>query len=333
MEKLKFITSCEVCGNNTLMSVLDLGLHPLCDDLIPIGDSTSCIEYPIDIVYCPKCHTAHQRYQVEKTTLFTSQYHYRAKVTQSVLDGMSGLVEGAEIRYGNLSNKKVLDIGCNDGSLLNFFRAKGCVTYGVDPTGAIDDASPDHHLIKGYFDDETVRKLKLLSDNFDIITFTNVFAHIDDLPGLLRNLSTVMSDQTILIIENHYLGDVLSRGQFDTFYHEHPRTYSYRSFEYIAKSMGLNVSDVEFVSRYGGNIRVHISQNPPFSTPVDESHFIHEFHKMREEILIGFLIQERLLIKRLRLMALCQLKLSPVGQQYLSSCSISLKIIFLLFMK
>ena len=66
MEKLKFITSCEVCGNNTLISVLDLGLHPLCDDLIPIGDSTSCIEYPIDIVYCPKCHTAHQRYQVEK---------------------------------------------------------------------------------------------------------------------------------------------------------------------------------------------------------------------------------------------------------------------------
>ena len=124
MEKLKFITSCEVCGNNTLISVLDLGLHPLCDDLIPIGDSTSCIEYPIDIVYCPKCHTAHQRYQVEKTTLFTSQYHYRAKVTQSVLDGMSGLVEGAEIRYGNLSNKKVLDIGCNDGSLLNFFKRR-----------------------------------------------------------------------------------------------------------------------------------------------------------------------------------------------------------------
>ena len=166
MEKLKFITSCEVCGNNTLMSVLDLGLHPLCDDLIPIGDSTSCIEYPIDIVYCPKCHTAHQRYQVEKTTLFTSQYHYRAKVTQSVLDGMSGLVEGAEIRYGNLRQQKSVGYWLQRWQSLELFRAKGCVTYGVDPTGAIDDASPDHHLIKGYFDDETVRKTKALVGQF-----------------------------------------------------------------------------------------------------------------------------------------------------------------------
>ena len=58
------------------------------------------------------------------------------------------------------------------------------------------------------------------------------------------------------MIENHYLGAILNRNQFDTFYHEHPRTYSLRSFQYIAASLGLVITNAEFPSRYGGNIRV-----------------------------------------------------------------------------
>ena len=62
-----------------------------------------------------------------------------------------------------------------------------------------------------------------------------------------------------LIIENHYLGSVLKGNQFDTFYHEHPRTYSALSFTHIAKKLGLKLTDLKFTSRYGGNIRVFIS--------------------------------------------------------------------------
>ena len=50
--KFNKITSCEVCGNETLIPVLDLGLHPMCDDLVKVGDKRICKEYPIDIVYC-----------------------------------------------------------------------------------------------------------------------------------------------------------------------------------------------------------------------------------------------------------------------------------------
>ena len=284
MESLHFITSCEVCGNEKLIDALNLGMHPLCDDLIRIGENIECIEYPIDILYCPVCKTAHQRYQVNKSTLFTQQYHYRARVTKSVVDGMRGLVEGAEKRYGSLTNKKVLDIGCNDGSLLDIFHEKGCITYGVEPTGAAEDASGNHQIINGYFDDTVALMLKEKEGSFDIITFTNVFAHIEDLPGLISNLQSISSKDTVIIIENHYLGDIIERGQFDTFYHEHPRTYSYKSFEVIAKSLGMNVSDVEFVSRYGGNIRVHISQNPKHNLTIDEDHFLDGLRAMSLDI-------------------------------------------------
>ena len=152
------ITSCEVCGNRNLIPVLDLGAHPLCDDLVRIGDDRICKEYPIEILFCDSCLTAHQRYPVPREILFPANYHYRAHVTGSVLEGMRDLVEGCCERYGNLSGKLVLDIGCNDGSLLDFFREKGCKTVGIEPTGAAKEAAKLHTVIKGFFDAETAKK-------------------------------------------------------------------------------------------------------------------------------------------------------------------------------
>jgi hypothetical protein len=63
-------TYCEVCGHGILESVLNLGNHPLCDDLVEIGGMRQCLEYPIEILFCRQCFTAHQRYQVPKKDLF-----------------------------------------------------------------------------------------------------------------------------------------------------------------------------------------------------------------------------------------------------------------------
>ena len=67
--RINEITSCEVCGAKNIQSVLDLGKHPMCDDLIPVGDSRICSEYPIEILFCSNCKTAHQRFQVPKEDL------------------------------------------------------------------------------------------------------------------------------------------------------------------------------------------------------------------------------------------------------------------------
>ena len=61
---LNKISTCEVCGNNELDTVLDLGVHPMCDDLVKVGEDRVCNEYPIEILFCKKCSTAHQHYQV-----------------------------------------------------------------------------------------------------------------------------------------------------------------------------------------------------------------------------------------------------------------------------
>ena len=277
------ITKCEVCENKQLKKVLDLGNHPLCDDLIPMEEESSCEEFPIEILFCEKCLTAHQNYQIPKQTLFSKNYHYRARMTGSVLSGMADFVEGCENRFGSLHGKVVLDIGCNDGSLLDFFKIKGCKTVGIEPTGAALESK--HPTINEYFDKRSAYQVLSLTGKPDLIVFTNVFAHIEDLQSLINNLKILSQDNTKIVIENHYLGAVFNGGQFDTFYHEHPRTYSFRSFEFIAQSLEVNVLDAEFVSRYGGNIRVYLGVGDKNQLDIDESHFSSAFIKMSTDML------------------------------------------------
>jgi hypothetical protein len=260
MNQAKEMKSCEVCGSTALRSVLNLGTHPLCDDLVAIGDGRVCKEYSIEILYCEQCGTAHQRFQVPKQELFPKTYHYRSRFTADVLNGMSALVDTTAQRLGGLDGKVVLDVGCNDSSLLDFFKVKGATTIGLEPTDACSDGlNKGHDLYNDFLSVESAQKIHCKHPKIDVIAFTNVFAHIEDLPSVIAALKVLMTDKTMLVIENHYLGAVLDRHQFDTFYHEHPRTYSLRSFMQIAKNLGAVLSGVEFPSRYGGNIRIFMN--------------------------------------------------------------------------
>jgi hypothetical protein len=253
---MKEITRCGVCNNTFLTSVMNLGDHPLPDDLVPFGDDRVCIEYPIEVMFCDVCKTAQQRWELPKAQLFFPEYHYRGGNTKDVLLGMEQLVDAIELQHP-VQGLKVLDVGCNDGSLLDVFRRRGAITFGIEPTNAAQEAIAKGHAVSQAFLDyaEANRYVKAHGSP-DIITFTNVFAHIENLPGLLACLGIIRGLHTRIVIENHYLGSVLEKKQFDTFYHEHLRTYSLTSFFHIAKNMDMHVETVEFPKRYGGNIRV-----------------------------------------------------------------------------
>ena len=124
---------CAVCETLLEGPVLNLGNHPLCDDLIPLNSDFCCEEFPIAVQLCTNCLTANQLHHVDKTLLFPKTYHYRARFTKDVLDGMENLAQEVITKVdAKALDSYVLDVGCNDGSLLNCFHDLGLKTLGVD---------------------------------------------------------------------------------------------------------------------------------------------------------------------------------------------------------
>jgi hypothetical protein len=200
---------------------------------------------------------------------------------------MEDLIDNALKFHGTSNNLKVLDIGANDGTLLGLVKKKiNAETIGVDPTHAVlDTAERIDHPYCEFFTKETSSKILSTHGFPDIITFTNVFAHIENLPALIEAVSMLLNDDNLLVIENHYLGSVLEKNQFDTFYAEHIRTYSAKSFTYIAKQLNLDIKSVQFPKRYGGNIRVYLSRNPKYTNDTsvtNENHFVEKFEEVQK---------------------------------------------------
>jgi len=276
------VTTCEVCGTLLVGPTIDLGSHPLNDDMYRIGTSHSALKYRQEIQLCSCCFTAHQLHPVQKEVLFFPEYRYRGSVTKDVVSGMDDLIDNALKFYGSSDHLKVLDIGANDGTLLGLVKKKvNAETIGVDPTHAVlDTAGRIDHPYCEFFTKETASKIIANHGVPDIITFTNVFAHIENLPALIEAVSMLLDDNNLLVIENHYLGAVLEKNQFDTFYAEHIRTYSAESFLHIAKKLNIDIKSIQFPKRYGGNIRVYLSRNPKYTNDtsiVTEDHFVQRF--------------------------------------------------------
>lgn len=277
---------CEVCENKVEGPKIDLGSHPLNDDMHRIGSDYQAKKYRQEVQLCNVCFTAHQLHPVKKETLFFPEYRYRGSVTKDVLVGMTDLIDNALQFYGSGKPLKVLDIGANDGSLLGIIKSKtGCETIGVDPTNAVlASAGRIDHAYCEFFSSETATKILEKHGYPDIITFTNVFAHIENLPALIEAVSILLNPKNLLVIENHYLGSVLEKNQFDTFYAEHIRTYSATSFEFIARKLDIEIKSIQFPRRYGGNIRVYMSRNSEYPTQkkdVNEDGFSEGFFQIQ----------------------------------------------------
>ena len=253
---------CDVCLD-PLINEIRLGEFPVADHLSRDAEAAKrSALIPVVFSLCERCLTVNQMVRLDNEDLFPADYHYRAGLTDDVLKGMEGLLSDLNSTY-SLKGKTLIDVGTNDATLLDLAVGYGLdTTIGVEPTNAIDDnLSKKHVKFKEYFDIALAQKIRRQFEKIDFIVFTNVFAHIDPFGPLMSAVLELMSENTVLVIENHYLGSILDQNQFDTFYHEHPRTYSVSSFLEIAARFNLSLEKISFPARYGGNIRVFLKRS------------------------------------------------------------------------
>jgi len=233
MMECQTIDSCIACGSQDLESVFDLGNQPLANSYKNNADDNELM-FPLGINSCKHCSHVQLTHLVNPNLLFTD-YAYMSGVTKTQLDFFKWFSDLSK-KYVNA--KSTLDIGCNDGSMLNFFKEMGLETWGVDPAQNLFPlSSKNHHIICDFFESHLVNR------KFDLITVMNAFAHNYNQLNLLNNISDCLEDNGILMVTTSQ-ADMLLNGEFDTIYHEHLSFYNIKSMNELCKRANLNLIDV-----------------------------------------------------------------------------------------
>lgn len=229
--------TCLACGGAKLKHALDLGNQPLANNLksVPSIQET----YPLAVCVCEDCYHLQLTHTVDPKVIY-SNYLYVAGTSQTLKDysdWFAGYVSETMVH----GTRKVLDIGCNDGTQLDSFKKLGMATYGIDPAENIyPTSSSKHNVICDYFGPDVVRKVTHL---FDAITAQNVFAHNPNPLEFLETCNRLMSNHTLLYIQTSQ-ADMVLNNEFDTIYHEHINFFNANSMNEVAKRANLNLIDV-----------------------------------------------------------------------------------------
>lgn len=255
------LARCQITGSENLRLVIDLGHQPPCDALVT-NLSAPQTTYPLALWQCPESGLAQLDYVVPGEEVYPASYPYRSGISAPVVAHQFAMAADACRRFqGTSPNPLVIDIGSNDGTLLQGFKAKGCRALGVEPTDVAKLARvAGIATIQEFFTEELAQNLVNQYGAPRIVTMTNVFAHMAGLGEVMRGLCALLKGDAVFITESHYLLDILEGNQFDTIYHEHIRTYSLKALVTLFPMYGLEVFDVERATRYGGNIRVFVAR-------------------------------------------------------------------------
>ncbi|OHA17042.1 MAG: hypothetical protein A3C79_02040 [Candidatus Taylorbacteria bacterium RIFCSPHIGHO2_02_FULL_45_28] len=253
------VLGCQICGAKDLQPVLSLGHQPIVQEyLTEEALHEPEVTYPLNLVRCPICNLLQIDYIPEPAKVFPPNYPYRTGLTNMLVRNFRELSDVLFRDYHFEKGDLIIDIGSNDGTLLQGFKDKGMKVLGVEPTGAAKVANRNKiSTIEDFFSDAIVSKILKKYGKAHIITCTNAFAHINDAKGLAKNVAKLMDKNSVFVSESQYLLDIIKKLEFDTIYHEHLRFYALKPLIRLLGDAGLSVVDAERISAAGGSIRVY----------------------------------------------------------------------------
>lgn len=230
-------------GGSDLIDVVSLGDIRL--NAFLAHDEPDPEAYPLTLAYSPESQLVQLRHTVDPELMFRT-YWYNSGTNESMREHLAGVALDAMDYVDLNSGDIVVDIGCNDGTLLSYFP-HWARKIGYDPA---KNLSPECDLfINDFFrPDANVSRAK-------IVTSIAMFYDIDDPVAFARGVYDIMHDDGVWVIEMHYLHAMLEKNEVDAICHEHLCYYSLTSLSYVLGQAGLIVVDVSFSDVNGGSMR------------------------------------------------------------------------------
>jgi len=258
---------CGGCRSTNLTEWLDLGSSPLANDY-PIQPDLTLKQYALGLLRCNRCSLVQSTEVVPDDELWNREYGFYTGGSWQVVEQQRTYALDVLAKHEALARKLVVEIGCNDGTMLRNFQEAGFPTLGVDPARGPTAVARSHGL------DVTVDQFSLNiaheivsgHGRAGLIIANNVIAHVADLDDFISGMAYLLRPEGVAIVEFQYVGDLIAGNQFDHVYHEHRFFFSLLSLELALRRHHLEPVQVKHTSPQGGSLRVTIAHEGALAT-------------------------------------------------------------------
>ncbi len=253
---------CRICGSNELVKYLDLGLMPLANNLETTSQAAKSKErFPLQVMFCHDCGLSQLSVVIDPQAMF-GHYVYRSSVNKPYVEHCRKMAIELQDNFCFNSDCFMVDIAGNDGALLKQFKEQiGLKVLNVDPASnlvAIAEAQ-GIESIADFWSLELAEKIEEKYGKANLITATNVFAHVDGVTEFIQAAKRLLAPEGILVLEFPYLIDFIEGVEFDTIYFEHLSYMSILPLNKLCNYLGMNIVNIQKQDIHGGTVRVTIT--------------------------------------------------------------------------
>lgn len=253
-------SECRVCGSKNMTKYLDLGLMPLANNLEFTARSAKEKErFPLQVMFCNDCALSQLSVVIDPGKMF-GHYVYRSSINKPYITHCERMADTIILD----ENSFHIDIAGNDGALLKVFKDRfNHGVLNVDPAENLTAIAEQQGIrsTTEFWSMEVAQKIRDGIGQADLITATNVFAHLDNVKEFIQACNYVLKDQGVLIIENPYLVDFIENMEFDTVYHEHVTYWSVIPMCNLVSQFGMRVINCVKQDIHGGTMRYVIAKD------------------------------------------------------------------------
>jgi methylation protein EvaC len=251
---------CGGCRSTNLTEWLNLGSSPLANDY-PAQPDLTLKQYTLGLLRCNRCSLVQSTEVVPDDELWNREYGFYTGGSWQVVEQQRKYALDVLAQHEALAKKLVVEIGCNDGTMLKNFKEAGCPTLGVDPARGPTSVAQSNGLdvIVDQFSQAIAREMVSNYGRAGLIIANNVIAHVADLDDFISGMALLLRPEGVAVVEFQYVGDLIAGNQFDHVYHEHRFFFSLLSLELALRRHRLEPVRVQHTSPQGGSLRVTIA--------------------------------------------------------------------------